>query len=195
MDVTSNSSSSNDQAPSMSSQGHQPSDIALFEKLKAYPFTADREFAKGLAIILQHPDVPASEDEVNRTDDLVLQAKCFYFSRKENLPKAIDFTAFKTWLQSGPQNESARNTPTDPHTSTTDTSADQASAPTPAPPTQEPSYPSSFAHIVELITTGQPIPGIQQIPDTVLEGHDTPSTKPRRRKPWEKETTEETCST
>lgn len=49
----------------------------------------------------------------------------------------------------------------------------------------EPAYPSSFAHIVELITTGQPVPGIQQIPDTVLTGHDIASEKPRRRKPWE----------
>lgn len=49
----------------------------------------------------------------------------------------------------------------------------------------EPTYPSSFAHIVELITTGQPVPGIRQIPDTVLEGHETPSTVAGRRKPWE----------
>lgn len=59
-------------------------------------------------------------------------------------------------------------------------------------------YPSSFAHIVELITTGQPIPGIQEIPDTVLTGHDIASEKPRRRKPWEKDevvdTPEQTAS-
>ena len=58
----------------------------------------------------------------------------------------------------------------------------------------EPTYPTSFAHIVELITTGQPIPGIQEIPDTVLEGHDISSERPRRRKPWEKDV-EETVST
>lgn len=40
---------------------------------------------------------------------------------------------------------------------------------------------------MELITTGQPIPGIQEIPDTVLTGHDIASEKPRRRKPWEKD--------
>lgn len=57
---------------------------------------------------------------------------------------------------------------------------------------QEPAYPSSFAHIVELITTGQPIPGILEIPDTVLTGHDTASSKPRRRKPWEVEGDQET---
>jgi len=53
------------------------------------------------------------------------------------------------------------------------------------PVQSEPTYPSSFARIVELITTGQPVPGIQQIPDTVLEGHETPSAVAGRRKPWE----------
>ena len=52
---------------------------------------------------------------------------------------------------------------------------------------KEPAYPSSFARIVELITTGQPISGIQQIPETVLTGHDTSSAKPKRRKPWERD--------
>lgn len=54
----------------------------------------------------------------------------------------------------------------------------------------EPAYPSSFAHIVELITNNQPIPGIEDIPDTILTGHDEPSKATRRRKPWEKENEE-----
>lgn len=57
------------------------SQASLFERLKSYPFNTDSEFANGLSIILGHPDVPASETEINRNDDLVLQAKCFYFSR------------------------------------------------------------------------------------------------------------------
>lgn len=54
---------------------------ALYEKLNTYPFDTDPEFAKGLSIILGHPDSPATREEANRDDDLVLQAKCFYFSR------------------------------------------------------------------------------------------------------------------
>lgn len=67
------------------------------------------------------------------------------------------------------------------------TKTDEA-APAPVPKQQsedETPYPSSFARIVELITTGQPIPGIEQIPDTVLTGQGAPSTANRRRKPWE----------
>jgi Family of unknown function (DUF5572) len=56
-----------------------------------------------------------------------------------------------------------------------------------SPKSIEPAYPTSFAHIVELITNNQPIPGIEEIPDTVLAGHDKPSKETRRPKPWEKD--------
>jgi hypothetical protein len=52
-----------------------------FDQLIAYPFCTDLEFRKGLAVILGHPGVPATDEEIGREDDLVLQAKCFYFSR------------------------------------------------------------------------------------------------------------------
>jgi hypothetical protein len=55
-------------------------------------------------------------------------------------------------------------------------------------------YPTSFAHIVELITSGQPVPGIKEIPSTVLTGQGTEPVKPRRRKPWEKDDTPATAS-
>lgn len=60
-----------------------------------------------------------------------------------------------------------------------------SSAGTPAPSTIEAPYPTSFAHIVELITTGQPIPGIKEIPDVLNTAPPSESTKPRRLKPWE----------
>lgn len=48
-------------------------------------------------------------------------------------------------------------------------------------------YPTSFAEIVELISSGKPVPGIMEIPPTVLEGQGTEATKARRKKPWEKD--------
>ena len=60
--------------------------------------------------------------------------------------------------------------------------------PAPANPAEPPApYPTTFAHIVELITSGQPIPGIMEIPNTVLEGQGTQPEKARRKKPWEKD--------
>ncbi|KAJ5745558.1 hypothetical protein N7520_010740 [Penicillium odoratum] len=80
-----------------------------------------------------------------------------------------------------------------PHESNVPSDSSNISIPE-KPVDSEPIYPSSFAHIVELITTGQPIPGIEQIPDTVLTGHEISSEKPRRRKPWEKDEMEPTKS-
>ncbi|KAJ5686197.1 hypothetical protein N7536_008816 [Penicillium majusculum] len=172
----------------------QSSEAQVFERLHTYSFTSDLEFANGLSIILGHPDTPATEVEMNRDDDLVLQAKCFFFSRKENLTPAIDFVAFKSWL--------AARTTEPQGLDNTNLQISEASDPSTSGPESstnpEPAYPSSFAHIVELITTGQPIPGIQDIPDTVLSGHDISSEKPRRQKPWEKDevvtTSDETTS-
>jgi hypothetical protein len=67
--------------------------------------------------------------------------------------------------------------------------------PTPTDPSEPPApYPTSFAHIVELITTGQPVPGIKEIPTTVLEGQGTQPEKARRKKPWEKGETQTAVS-
>ena len=60
--------------------------LSSFERLRLYPFETDPEFANGLAIILGHPGTPATKAEMNRGDDLVLQAKCFFFSRFSSLP-------------------------------------------------------------------------------------------------------------
>lgn len=102
------------------------------------------------------------------------------FARKEDISPPLDFAAFKVWLA---QNAGAVQSS---HPSVQSEELAMLSNPTQTS-AQEPTYPSSFAHIVELITTGQPIPGIQQIPDTVLTGHDTSSEQPKRLKPWEKE--------
>lgn len=70
-------------------------------------------------------------------------------------------------------------------------SAELADGIPPAPssnPSEPPApYPTSFAHIVELVTTGQPIPGIKDIPSTVLVGQGTQPAQTRRKKPWEKD--------
>ncbi|RAH48553.1 DUF5572 domain-containing protein, partial [Aspergillus brunneoviolaceus CBS 621.78] len=158
-------------------------DAELFERLSSYPFEDDHEFAHGLSIILGHPEMPASKAEIDRDDNVTLQAKCFYFSRKEKLPTPVNVGNYQLWLQARPTAAEAAG-PTNQQQLNSVVSEDSANAPLKQ---AEPAYPSSFAHIVELITTGKPIPGIQQIPDTILAGQDTPSARSRRRKPWELE--------
>lgn len=62
-----------------------PQSLSPFDRLRLYSFESDLEFANGLAIILGHPGTPANEAEITREDDLVLQAKCFFFSRLPRL--------------------------------------------------------------------------------------------------------------
>jgi len=45
--------------------------------------------------------------------------------------------------------------------------------------------PVSFSEIVELITSGKPIPGIKEIPNLLSDEQPTESTREQRRKPWE----------
>ena len=48
-----------------------------------------------------------------------------------------------------------------------------------------PPYPQSFSHLVELITTGQPIPGIKDVPNILLTGQGSSALESKRKKPWE----------
>ncbi|KAL5001408.1 hypothetical protein BDV10DRAFT_5362 [Aspergillus recurvatus] len=199
----------------------QPPQADIFEQLSTYPFSADREFAGGLAIILGHPETPASEEEIARDDDLVLQVKCYYFTRyapfriyrlstiylpslgllstvrhvnirffstrKNNLALPLDVATYKSWLET--RRVSSASVDDSREIDSSAMSAPLLSGITNTVSTstsQEPAYPTSFAHIVELITTGQPVPGIQQIPDTLLTGQGAASAKPKRLKPWEK---------
>ncbi|OAL71329.1 hypothetical protein A7D00_4229 [Trichophyton violaceum] len=164
----------------------------IYQRLSSYSFTEDPEFKHGLAVILGQPGTPATDEQVNRTDELVMKAKCFYFSKKYAIQPPIDHTSYQHWRQPQSRNENI------PISSTSDNNdgneaAQSESVPVSTAPGEskseegQPAYPSSFARIVELITTGQPIPGIQQIPDTVLTGQETASTAQRRQKPWEKD--------
>lgn len=51
-------------------------------------------------------------------------------------------------------------------------------------------YPPTFAEIVELITSGKPIPGIKEIPQTLLTDQASQPTASKRRKPWETDVSE-----
>ncbi|KAL4927820.1 DUF5572 domain-containing protein [Aspergillus undulatus] len=194
----------------------QQSQADLFEQITAYSFTSDPEFATGLAIILGHPETPASEEEITRSDDLVLQAKCYYYSspapdkkavlytvmvfidqispatRKEKLTPPLDVAGYKAWLEARPTHSTSfvgsREYGSIATSSSLCGNRDQELSTSPP----EPTYPTSFAHIVELITTGQPVPGIQEIPDTLLTGQGAESAKPRRLKPWERQETAQT---
>ncbi|KAF1844625.1 uncharacterized protein K460DRAFT_283642 [Cucurbitaria berberidis CBS 394.84] len=162
-----------------------PEDV--YEALERYNWDDDVEFQSGLSAIL------GSNSSPEQAAELGLRARCFYFARK--FSKNIDFDAYKAYRH-------ARNRPppTPPTTNgalaapmldpLVQASCDTAGGllPALASPSEPPApYPTSFAQIVELITSGQPVPGIKEVPPTVLTGQGTQPAQARRKKPWEKD--------
>ncbi|KAI4185481.1 MAG: hypothetical protein L6R41_004121 [Letrouitia leprolyta] len=159
---------------------------SIYRQLEFYPFTTDPEFQSGLSTIIS--STPAQDPEL-----LSLRARCFYFSRKHNV--SIDFNSYISWRST--QNlplvtASATPMTEEPVTSkgsvngiTTENSSDAG----PAQQLDQPSapYPPSFSQIVELITKGEPVPGIKEVPSTVLSGQASAATITKRKKPWEKD--------
>lgn len=150
----------------------------LYNQLDAYPWSTDEEFQGGLRAIL------GSVQDRAQIEHLTLRAKCYYFARKSGTP--VDFDGYKQWTENQPQ-ANGGHIPYDPliegqALQQTEGSAEggmggMATAPKPA----------SFAEICALIQEGKPIPGIKDIPDTILEGQASDASVQKRRKPWEKE--------
>lgn len=101
---------------------------------------------------------------------------------------SVDFDTYKAYRiargRPPPVPNAGTATPTPSTTANAGGILPEAAASPDEPPAP---YPTSFAHIVELVTTGQPIPGIKEIPDTILEGQASQATHSKRRKPWEKD--------
>ncbi|KAL9129257.1 MAG: hypothetical protein Q9217_002237 [Psora testacea] len=164
----------------------------LFRQLEAYPWSIDREFQSGLQSILDQNQSP------EQIEHLTLRARCFYYARKSGIP--IDFYAYKAWradrhascdLTNGTAPLSYSNSSA-ASAAATSSSAVEWSPTLRHEPTSDPTgppapYPTTFSQIMKLISTGQPIPGIKDVPDTVLEGHASRSMAGKRRKPWEKD--------
>lgn len=101
---------------------------------------------------------PNAGSSPSQIQELTLRARLFYYARKKNIPP-VNFDAYKAHL----------------------------AAKSSQPAETSPPYPIPFADIVALITSGQPIPGIRDIPATVLSDRATQPMANKRKKPWEKD--------
>ncbi|GAM86044.1 hypothetical protein ANO11243_040540 [Dothideomycetidae sp. 11243] len=162
----------------------QPAD--LFAQVDGYDWDNDAEFQGGLQAILGSASSP------EQVAHLTLRARCFYYSRK--FGTKVDFDGYQAWrsqqhgLNSHGQLDSGSSLQNADLQGELDpgVASESISAPAPAPHGNAPT-PASFAEICQLIAEGKPIPGIKEIPDTVLEGQATASSVAKRRKPWEKD--------
>nr|OQO18586.1 hypothetical protein B0A51_17007 [Rachicladosporium sp. CCFEE 5018] len=156
----------------------------MFRQISAYPWDADTEFQSGLSSILGSTSDPA------RTEHLTARAQCFYFARKNGTH--VEFDAYRAWLAGeGASGEDVTSTQTNGTAQVVPTASqtDGDSISQPAGGMAYAPKPASFAEICDMIAEGKPIPGIKDIPDTILEGQASGKSASTRVKPWEKATT------
>jgi hypothetical protein len=109
------------------------------------------------------PDFLAGLEQIqsfaNNDSQIVLKAKQFFYRKKLGID--IDLAEYQKWLE--PAGESVEVT----SESQTDSNL-------------------TYEQIVELIVAGKPIPGVKQIPDTILGTVASSNSKAApRKKPWE----------
>ncbi|EFY95723.1 hypothetical protein MAA_08867 [Metarhizium robertsii ARSEF 23] len=149
---------------------------SIFQAFDAYPWTKDTMFLSGLSAILGPPDTPGSPS------DMAVHARIFYYAQRIGVQ--IDFAKYKDWLSRHPGH-------TPPQVLPEEYRSPSASSPSEPPlPWQQaapkadlyvdrkaaaenatgdqPSYPMGFAEMLKLLQEGKPIPGIKQIPNTVV---------------------------
>jgi len=152
-------------------------DTFLFHQLDEYPWDSDEEFQGGLRAILGSVQDPA------QLEHLTLRAKCYYYARKSG--SKVDFEAYKRWVESGRESGQPHSFESEQSNGAPAVQVGESQQ-TGTGVMRDAPKPASFAEICELIAEGKPIPGIKDIPDTVLEGQSTTSQAAKRTKPWEK---------
>jgi hypothetical protein len=169
----------------------------VYDSLEQYSWDDDVEFQSGLSAIL------GSNASPEQASELTLRARCFYYARYaaelqracaradclRKYSKNVDFDAYKAYRNARGRPALVPNGVQAPPTATSTSGSAGGTLPEASANASEPPapYPTSFAHIVELVTTGQPIPGIKEIPDTLLAGQSSQAMQSKRRKPWEKD--------
>jgi len=159
----------------------------VFHQLDSYPWDQDHEFQGGLHAILGQVQNP------EQVEHLTLRAKCYYYARKANTH--VDFDGYKQWVENNQSSASFAmpNGAGNNHGLTTQlgegyvAAVGEENAGAGGGGMSNAPKPASFAEICEMIAEGKPIPGIKDIPDTILEGQASESQMGKRRKPWEKD--------
>ncbi|KAF5658356.1 hypothetical protein FHETE_9916 [Fusarium heterosporum] len=184
-------------------------DNAVFTAFDTYPWTKDKNFMSGLFAILGEP---GQQNPQASLSDMAIHARIFYYAQRIGVN--IDFGAYKTWLDSNTDHQAPDVLPEEYHQrdETSSPSAPAldwqkaapkadlyidrktaAAAAAQSGSQDQPNYPMGFAEMIKLIQEGKPVPGIRQIPNTVVRD---PAVKPvgartAPRKPWEKDVTAE----
>lgn len=109
---------------------------------------------------------------------MAIHARVFYYAQRIGV--TIDFAKYQAWLASSPDREAPDVLP-DEYKSRqpapvldwqkaapkADLFIDRKAAP-PSGSGDEPNYPMGFAQMIKLLQEGKPVPGIREIPNTII---------------------------
>ncbi|KAK4132991.1 hypothetical protein BT67DRAFT_443366 [Trichocladium antarcticum] len=199
-------------APASQSSNDAPT---IFQKFDSYPWARDRSFLQGLMATLG-PSLASPNDGFVRQKALstTLQARIWWYKSRFN--SDIDRSAYEAYSAShasscpdgailatleeiqqrmGAGNASASSSAGPPvpawqlNAPKVDLSKKAEDATGHANSDGGAPYPENFQALIEAVTMGKPIPGIREIPDTVVRPPGvTPFGKMKApRKPWEKD--------
>ncbi|KAK3191335.1 hypothetical protein K4F52_002545 [Lecanicillium sp. MT-2017a] len=174
---------------------------AIFRAFDSYPWTKDKTFMSGLQAILGDPNSPNPQGS---PADMAIHARIFYYTQRIGV--SIDFAAYQAWLASHPDHRAPDILPPEYKSSTgagqptetldwqqaapkADLYVERGAADASSSSGGEPAYPMAFAEMIKLLQEGKPVPGIKQIPNTVIRD---PAVKPvgsrtAPKKPWERD--------
>lgn len=147
-----------------------------------YDWDSFSEFQDGLQEILDNyldnlKDQDPSVTSIPALDkqQLIDQAKCFFYcSHTDHILNLDDYNEWK--LHNGDKYNKNKKI-----TEITDDPEDHVNN----AGNNEPPYSSNYQKLVELIVSGKPVPGIKQIPDTVVPDQSSKPEAKQRLKPWE----------
>ncbi|KAK6200150.1 uncharacterized protein RJT21DRAFT_121045 [Scheffersomyces amazonensis] len=162
----------------------------VYKEFLNYDWDSFSDFQDGLKQILDNYLDNLKEQDASITSipaldkqQLIDQAKSFFYcSHSGNILNLDDYLQWK--LHNGDKYD--KNKKITELDSAEDESLQQSSSSSSDPP-----YSSNYQELVELIISGKPVPGIKQIPDTVLTEESSKSQASQRVKPWEKAAKEE----
>ncbi|KAI5955093.1 hypothetical protein KGF54_001654 [Candida jiufengensis] len=147
----------------------------VYKQYLNYDWASNTEFQQGLSEILEsyketlkEQDPQATISSLDQTQ-LINQAKSFFFCQQTG--HILNLEDFQDWKLHNGDKFSKNNKIEE----ISDVSVKD-----------DPPYSSNYQELAELIMSGKPVPGIKEIPDTVLKDQGSESNKEQRVKPWEK---------
>ncbi|SGZ56922.1 CIC11C00000000925 [Sungouiella intermedia] len=170
---------------------------SVYLQFQQYDWDSFQEFQEGLSEILnghlsllQENDPSVKLIPPPQKQQLIDQAKLFFFcSKTGNILNLDDYYAWKrnnggkiTYVDDSVEVDSATIENGNEKASANSQSTEQS---------QDAPYSSNYQQLVDLIVSGKPVPGIKQIPDTVLSDQGSKLEAKSRLKPWEQKTESE----